>query len=192
MGVNVVDGILVALVLGSMFYGWKAGVLRLLVAVSGAMVGFIAARQLYEPVAGVFSAAAQFRPPNIFDGLAYLYIWCIAALIWFWCIRKMYPHTQLTDSEVGGLVWSIDRFGGLVLGVVLGLLLAVALVGVLDMIVAYRWPGFLPSGARDLMQVGVRDAALVRWLYSEAPGVVAFLGYWIPGLVLAREGQPPP
>ena len=58
MGVNVVDGILVLLVAGSTFYGWKNGVLRLVVAVTAAMVGFIAGRELYEPVAGIFSAAA--------------------------------------------------------------------------------------------------------------------------------------
>jgi uncharacterized membrane protein required for colicin V production len=150
MGVNVVDGILVVIVAASMFYGWKTGVLRLVVAVTGAMVGFIAARQLYEPVAETFSLAAGFRPPNIFTGLAYFYVWCLAALAWFWTIRKVYPHTQLadTDIEVGSLAWSIDRFGGLLLGTVLGLMLAVAFVGVAELIVYYRWPGFLPSGGR--------------------------------------------
>jgi uncharacterized membrane protein required for colicin V production len=192
MGVNVVDGVLVALMAGSLYYGWKNGVLRLVVAVTGAMVGFIAGRELYEPVAGIFSAAAGFRPPNIFDGLAYLYVWCLAALGWFWAIRKAYPYTRLTTAEVGGLVWSVDRFGGLFLGGVLGLTLAVALVGVADLLVAYRWPAFVPLNIKDTLDLGFRNAALVRWMNSEFSGFVTFMGHWVPGLALAGEGQPQP
>jgi uncharacterized membrane protein required for colicin V production len=190
MGVNIVDGILVAIVAASMFYGWKAGVLRLLVAVTAAMVGFIAARELYVPIAEVFSLAASFRPPNIFDGLSYLWIWCLATVGWTWAIRKIYPHTKLYDAEVGGWLWSIDHFGGLALGAVLGVLLAVALVGVAEMIVYYRWPGFVPSGGRDLVHIGFRDAALVNWMFTQAPGLAEFMGHWVPGVALAQEGRP--
>ena len=95
-------------------------------------------------------------------------------------------------AGVGGLVWSIDRFGGLLLGIVLGLTLAVALIGVADLLVAYRWPAFVPLNIKDTIDLGFRNAALVRWLNGESSGFVTFMGHWVPGLTLAREGQPQP
>ena len=72
----------------------------------------------------------------------------------------------------------------------LGVLLAVALVGVAEMIVYYRWPGFVPSGGRDLVHIGFRDAALVNWMFTQAPGLAEFMGHWVPGVALAQEGRP--
>jgi uncharacterized membrane protein required for colicin V production len=44
---NAVDGIIVAIVAGAVFWGWKSGLLRQLVALSATLAAFIVAKQLY-------------------------------------------------------------------------------------------------------------------------------------------------
>jgi uncharacterized membrane protein required for colicin V production len=190
MAANVVDGILVAVVVAALLYGWKNGLLRTLVAITAAMFAFVAAKQLYEPVGVVFSEAAGLRPPTFFEGLAYLFVIFLAAGVWFVAIRRLYPHTYLVDPETGGAAWrSVDRVGGLVLGALLGLILAIGTVGIMELLVFYRWPAFLPTGVRDVIHVAFRDAVLVRALFSEAPGLAAAIGHWVPGIVIAMEGR---
>jgi uncharacterized membrane protein required for colicin V production len=192
MPFNVLDVVLGAVVLGAAAYGWHSGVLRLLVAVSGTMVGFIAARQFYEPVAWVFSLAAGMRQPDIFDSLSYFYVWCLAALAWFWLIRKLYPYTHLTDEEERNAIWALDHTLGLLLGVVLGLLLAAGVVGVTAHLVAYEWPGLLPGGGRTLLQVGLRESALVRWLHEAECSPLTLARYSVPSLGMVAEGHTTP
>ena len=186
---NLVDALLLAIIAAAMFYGWRTGVLRQVVAVSALMFAFMVAGQLYELLALWFSAAAQLAPPNFFQGLAYLFLLLLAAGIWFVGIRRIYPYTRLVDPEVGGLVWSLDRFGGLVLGTVLGLLLAIAVVGVVELLVYYRWPALVPAGPRDVIHAGVRDSRLVRTVLGEAPELADYLDHWVPGVAIAREGR---
>ena len=187
--VNVVDAVLLVVILAAMFYGWQTGLLRQMVAISATMFALMAANYLYEPLAGWLSAAAQLAPPNFLQGLAYLFVLALAAAAWFLAIRRLYPYTRLVDPEVGGLVWRLDRFGGLVLGTVLGVLLAVATVGVIELLVYHRWPASVPGGPRDVIHAAVRDAVLVRGLFSGAPELADLVGAWVPGVTIAREGR---
>ena len=47
---NVFDGVLILIVIAAMIWGWKSGLLRQLVAVSGTLAALMVAKQLYEPI----------------------------------------------------------------------------------------------------------------------------------------------
>jgi uncharacterized membrane protein required for colicin V production len=187
--VNAIDLLLVAIVGAGMFYGWKSGLLRLVVAVSATMFGFMVANQFYEPLGRLFSAAAVMQVPNVFMGLAYLFLLFLAAGTWFIAIRKLYPYSRLVDPEVGGPIWLLDRFGGLLLGSVLGIMLAIATVGVVELLVFYPWPALMPQPARDVIHVAFRDAGLVRGMFSDTPWLASVASHWVPGVAIAQEAQ---
>ena len=186
---NVFDVILVLIVLAATFYGWRTGVIRQVVAIAAAMFAFMVADQIYEPFGTVLSQAAGIGRRNFFDGLAYLLLMCLAAAGFFLIVRRLYPYTGLAEPEQGGAGWYVDQIGGILLGAVLGVLLAVATVGVIEVLVYYHWPGFLEEGPRDQIHESVRGALLVRGLFSDAPAIAEVIGHWVPGVLIVREGR---
>jgi uncharacterized membrane protein required for colicin V production len=185
---DVVDLILILLVLAAMVYGWRTGVLRQIVAISAAMFAFIAASQLYQPLAAWFSAIAQIATPNYFQGLAYLLIFLFAAAVWFLAIYRLYPYSRLVDAEGGGLA-ILDNLLGLLFGALLGSLLALALVGIVELLVYYAWPPIVPSGPRDAIHAEVSESRIVRWVSRERMELADYLDEWVPGIRVAREGR---
>ena len=121
MGVNVVDGILVLLVAGSTFYGWKNGVLRLVVAVSAAcglatapiawlqfhtlQLLTVPANALAAPVVmpllGLALGAAVLAPlsPGAAAALAWLNGWCAAYLVFVARLIGGLPIAQISSTR---------------------------------------------------------------------------------------------
>jgi membrane protein required for colicin V production len=189
VNLNLVDLFLIVVILAAMAYGWRTGILRQLVTVSALMFAFIAASQLYRPLAAWLSAIPQLPTPNYFEGLSYLLILLFAAAVWFLGIHRLYPYTRLFDPDGGGAPVLFDNLGGMLIGALLGLLLVVAIVGVVELLVYYAWPHFIPGGPRDVIHVSVSNAGLVQWLVTERPELAEYLGDWVPGLEVAREGR---
>jgi uncharacterized membrane protein required for colicin V production len=185
---NLVDALLVAIVLGTMFWGWKTGLLRQLVAVSAAMVAFMVAEELYEPLGGAFNDAVLAGSAAFFQGMSYLLVMFFVAAMWFILIRRIYPYTRL-GSESDGTVRGLDSVGGMFLGLVLGVLLMIATVGVAEVLVYGRWPILESSSRRSTVHQAVQDSLLVRMLFKEAPGLAEYVGHWVPGMVIAQEGR---
>src|SRR4051794_5107207 len=143
---NLFDALLAAMGIGAMYWGWKTGVLRQLVAVSATMVAFMVAARLYEPRGGAFNDAATRGTPAFFEAMAYLLILFFVAAAWFVLIRRVYPYTRLGE-ESDATIRGLDSLGGMFLGIVLGGLLMIATVGVAEVLVYGRWP-IMESGAR--------------------------------------------
>ena len=186
---NAIDALLAAIVAAGMFYGWKTGLLRQVVAVTAIMFGMMVAHQFYEGLAYLFSAAAQYQAPNIFTGLAYVFLICLGAAVWFIIMRRLYPYTRLVDPTVSETAWLLDRLGGLLLGTVLGISLAVVTVGSVMLLVQYPWPALLPSPARGVIHVAFRDAALVHGALTDFPALIDFLAHWVPGIAILKEAE---
>ncbi|HLH26626.1 MAG TPA: CvpA family protein [Chloroflexota bacterium] len=185
---NLFDALLAAIVLGAMIWGWRTGVLRQLVAVSAAMVAFMVAEALYEPLGGAFNDAALVRTPAFFQGMSYLLVMCFVAATWFVLIRRLYPYTRLgeeTDSTIRGL----DSLGGMLLGLLLGVLLMIATVGVAEVLVYGRWPFLESSTRRSTVHYAIQDSLIVRTLFKEAPDFADYVGHWVPGVAIAQEGR---
>jgi uncharacterized membrane protein required for colicin V production len=185
---NVFDAVLAAIVLAGMFWGWKSGMLRQLVAVSATMVAFMVAAQLYEPLGGAFNDAALVRTPGFFQGMAYLLIMFFVAAIWFVLIRRIYPYTRL-GAESDGTIRGLDNLAGMFLGLLLGLLLIIATVGVAEVLVYGHWPILESGGRRATVHAAIQDSLVVRTLFKEAPDFADYIGHWVPGVAIAREGR---
>ena len=65
---NFIDVLLLAIVLLSMIWGWRSGLLRQLVAVTATMVAFMVAAELYLPLGGAFNDAALSGAASFFQG----------------------------------------------------------------------------------------------------------------------------
>ncbi len=186
---NAFDAVLVVIVAGSTYWGWKSGLLRQLVAVSAALAAFMVAKQLYEPIGYLLVDMSLVRVPEFYHALAYLLVMTFTAALWFWAIYRIYPHTRLVDPDVDSFIRSLDSLGGMFLGLILGIMLSVATVGVAELLAFSRWPLFENVGARSAVHFTVQDSILVRVLFSEAPAFVDHVGQWVPGVVIAREGR---
>src|ERR1051325_11110213 len=122
---NLFDALLLGIVVSSMIWGWKTGLLRQLVAVSAAMVAFMVAEELYEPLGTAFSDYSVVPTPAFFQGLSYLLVMFFTAAVWFVAIRHIYPYSRLgADSD--GTVRGLDSLAGMFLGLFLGTLLMIA------------------------------------------------------------------
>jgi uncharacterized membrane protein required for colicin V production len=185
---NVVDAVLIAIVVAAMFWGWKVGVLRGLVAVSATMVAFMVARELYLPLGGAFNDAALSGASTFFQGMSYLLVMFFVAAAWFVLIRRIYPYTRLgadSDATIRGL----DSVGGMFLGLALGLLLMIATVGVVEVLAYGRWPFLESASRRAAINQGVQDSLLVRMMFKDAPDFAEYVGHWVPGMAIAQEGR---
>ena len=187
--INAIDGLLLALIGGTMVWGWYTGVLRQIVAISAAMIAFMVAKLFYQQLGAWFGEVAMLSAPNFFEGPAYLLLFFLVAAGWFMIVRRAYPYTRLVEPERGGRGLVVDRVGGVLLGGALGVLLAIALVGVIELWVFYRWPILLGSGPRSGIHGMVHDSALVGWLFRESPETADLVGSWVPGVAVAREGR---
>jgi len=185
---NLFDGLLIVIVAGAMFWGWQSGLLRQLVAVTAAMVAFMVAAQLYEPLGGIFNDFSLVRTPAFFQGLSYLLVMCFTAAVWFVIIRRIYPYTRL-GNEGDGTVRGLDSLAGMLLGLVLGFLLALATIGVVELLAFGRWPLFESSRSRETIHYAIQDSLVVRTLFKEAPDVADYVSNWVPGVAIARTGR---
>jgi uncharacterized membrane protein required for colicin V production len=185
---NLFDALLAAIVVAAAFWGWKSGVLRQLVAVSATMVAFMVAAQLYEPLGGAFNDAALGRNPGFFQAMAYLLIMFAVAGLWFFLLRRLYPYTRL-GAESDATIRGLDSLGGMLLGLVLGGLLAIATVGVAEVLVLGRWPFLESGGRRATVHNAIQDSLAVRTLFKEAPDFADYVSLWVPGVAVARDGR---
>ena len=185
---NFIDVLLLAIVLLSMIWGWRSGLLRQLVAVTATMVAFMVAAELYLPLGGAFNDAALSGAASFFQGLAYLLVMFFVAAAWFILIRRIYPYTRL-GSDADGTIRGLDNLGGMFLGLLLGILLMIATVGVLEVLVYGRWPFLESSSRRATINQAVQDSLLVRMLFKEAPEFATYVGHWVPGMAIAQEGR---
>ncbi|HZS01545.1 MAG TPA: CvpA family protein [Chloroflexota bacterium] len=185
---NLVDGLLVAIVLAAMLWGWHTGVLRQLVAVSATMVAFMVAEQLYEPLGGAFNDAALVRTAAFFQAMSYLLVMFFIAAAWFVLIHRLYPYTRL-GAESDATIRGLDGLGGMLLGLVLGALLVIATVGVSELLVYSRWPFLESSQRRAAIHYAIQDSLVVRTLFKEAPDFANYVGHWVPGMAIAEDGR---
>jgi uncharacterized membrane protein required for colicin V production len=185
---NVVDGLIVVLVAACLFYGWHSGVLRQLAIVSAALFALMCASALYQGLGGWWAAAAGLQPPTYLEAVAYVFLFVVAAALWLLVLHRLYPYTRLAAREVGSWAWHLDRFGGLMVGGALGVLLVVAVIGAAELLVYFRWGGQPGArGVRDVVHAQVREARLLQDLLA-TPELSDHLSYWVPGLRIAREG----
>ena len=189
---NVVDGIIVAIVAGAVFWGWQSGLLRQLVALSATLAGLIVAKQLYEPIGAVFSDFAFIRTLAFYQALSYLLVMVFTAAVWFVAIRRIYPYTHLTDADGEDAVRGLDKVGGMFLGLLVGILLAIAFIGVTELLVSSRWPIFEAAGTRTAIHRAMQESVLVRGLFSDVPALMAHVEGWVPGITIARDGRVQP
>lgn len=188
MPFNAVDGLIVALIAACLFYGWHSGVLRQLAIVSAALFALMCAGTFHEGLGSWWAAAAGLQPPTYLDAVAYLFLLVLSAAAWLLVLHRLYPYTRLTAREVGSWLWGLDRFGGLVVGGVLGVLLVLAVIGAAELLVYFRWGGQPGArGVRDVVHTQVREARLLQDLLA-TPELSDHLSYWVPGLRVAREG----
>ena len=186
---NVVDALIVAIVAGTVFWGWKSGLLRQLVALGATLAGVIVAKQLYEPVGAAFSDAASAQNLAFYQALSYLLVMVFTAAVWFVAIRRIYPYTRLADTDGDGALHGADNVGGMFLGLLVGILLAIAFIGVTELLVSSRWPVFEAAGTRHAIHRAMQDSVLVRGLFSDLPALMAHVESWIPGITIARDGR---
>ena len=185
---NLFDAVLVLIVIVTMYWGWRSGILRQLVAVSATMVAFMVAEALYLPLGGAFNDAALSGASSFFQGLSYLLVMFVTAAVWFILIRRIYPYTRL-GGESDATVRGLDSLGGMFLGLLLGFLLMLATVGVVEVLVYGRWPFLESASRRATINQAVQDSLLVRMLFKEAPGFADYVGHWVPGMAIAQEGR---
>jgi uncharacterized membrane protein required for colicin V production len=185
---NLFDAFLLLIVIMSMYWGWRSGILRQLVAVSATMVAFMVAEALYLPLGGAFNDAALSGAASFFQGMSYLLVMFFVAAVWFILIRRIYPYTRL-GSESDGTIRGLDSLGGMFLGLLLGVLLMIATVGVVEVLVYGRWPFLESSSRRATINQAVQDSLLVRMMFKEAPDFAEYVGHWVPGMAIARDGR---
>jgi uncharacterized membrane protein required for colicin V production len=185
---NLFDALLAAIVLAAMIWGWKTGLLRQLVAVSATMVALMVAEELYLPLGGAFNDAALAGAASFFQGMSYLLVMFFVAAAWFVLIRRIYPYTRL-GAESDATIRGLDDLGGMLLGLVLGILLAITVVGVAEVLVYGRWPILESRGRRATVHYAIQDSLVVQTLFKEAPEFVDYVGHWVPGIAIAREGR---
>ncbi len=186
---NLVDGLLIAIVAGSALWGWGSGLLRQLVAVSATLVALMVAKQLYQPIGAIFSDVALAHGAFFYDALAYLLVMTFTAAAWFVVIRRIYPYSHVADPDSDGFTRALDNLGGMVLGLILGILLVIAIIGVAELLAFSRWPVFEAAGIRTTLHYAIQDSLIVRGLFSEAPGLMEHVGQWVPGIEIARDGR---
>jgi uncharacterized membrane protein required for colicin V production len=185
---NLFDALLALIVILAMYWGWKTGVLRQLVAVSATMVAFMVAEQFYEPLGGAFNDAATRGTPAFFQAMSYLLIMFFVAAAWFALIRRLYPYTRLGE-ESDATVRGMDSLGGMFLGIALGGLLMIATVGVGEVLAYGRWPILESGGRRTTIHQAIQDSLVVRTLFKEAPELSNYVGNWVPGMAIAQDGR---
>ncbi len=184
---NVFDGLLAIGMLATAVWGWKTGLLRQFVAATAALVAFMVAAQLYEPLAALVSDFAFVRTISFYQGLAYLLVMCFTAAVWFVAIRHVYPYSRLTAP--GRPLYWLDSLAGMLLGLATGVLLTIATVGVAEVLVYGHWPVFDDSGARDSLHTAIQRSWVVRTFFQEAPGFADYVGHWVPGVAIAQDGR---
>ncbi len=188
MPFNVVDGLIIGLLGACLFYGWHTGVLRQLAVVSAVLFALICAHAFYQSLGAWWAAAASMQPPTYLDAVAYVFLLVVAAAVWLVVLHRVYPYTRLAAPKIDTWLWTLDRFGGLVMGALLGVLLVVAVIGASELLVYFRWGGPLGArGVRELVHAQIRDSTLLQDIL-DTPELSDFLGYWVPGLRIAREG----
>lgn len=190
MPIDVVDAVIFIVFAICMVYGWRTGLLRVCVALSAVIFALMCANTFYQGLGAWWEAAGGLVGPTYLEALAYLLLYLLSASFWLMVIRRVYPYTRLSASEVGSWVWSLDRFGGLLVGAVLGVLVAVSVVGAAELLVYHRWGGQPGArGVRDIVHAQVVESAVVRNVLGETPALAELVTYWVPGWRIAKEGN---
>lgn len=154
VALNWVDIIILALVLGGAFFGWRNGVLRWVLTLAGAVVGAVLAGQFYDTfesaVPGVESEALR-------QIIAFAAIF-LAVVVGAWVLARLVKAAM----NVVLLGW-VDNAAGLAAGALAGALSAAAIVSV---------AGIVPS---DSVQSAVADSSLAETLLDAMSFIRVFL-----------------
>jgi uncharacterized membrane protein required for colicin V production len=186
---NIIDGMLIAIIAGATFWGWKAGFLRLLVALTAALAGCMVASLLYQPIGYFLSDFSFVGVLAFYHALSYLFVLTLTAGLWFFAIHKIYPYTRLVDPSADRLTTGLDNLGGMFLGLLLGILLSIATIGVAELLAYSRWPVLEAAGSRSALHGAVQQSLIVRGLFSEVPDLMEHVSHWVPGIQVARDGR---
>lgn len=186
---NLVDWLLVTMVVGAAVWGWKTGTLFQLTVISAALAGLTAAARSYEPLGAFLNAFAPLLNPAFVQGLGYFAVMCSIAAAGFLALRWLYPRTRLAIS-LTERSWWLDNCGGALLGLVLGILLAVAMVDLVEVFAFPDWPVMASYDRRAALHYMVAGSVLVQQVFFESGREFAdHLSYWLPGLAVLAGGS---
>ena len=150
---NWVDIMILVLVLGAGFLGWRNGVIRWAFTLVGGIVGVALAGQLYETLA----SAVPFSDNDALKQLIAFGVIFVAVMVGAWIVARIVKATL----NVLLLGW-VDNVAGVAAGLIVGAVAATAIISVM---------GSLPVGA---VQEAVDESALAEPL-SENLGFVRSL-----------------
>ena len=123
---NWVDIMIIVLVAGLGFMGWRNGVIRWAVTVIGGIIGLVLAGRLYTSVATLFSPVSDSEGVQQVLGFGTIFV---IALVVAWIIGRIIK-TALNIVMMG---W-IDNLAGLVLGAFGGVFAAAAIISVMGIV----------------------------------------------------------
>jgi membrane protein required for colicin V production len=149
---NWLDIILLVLLVVPTLIGLKIGIIKAVLTVIGIIVGVVLAGRFYEPLANVLSFISNEGVAKIVAFAIILIVVMILAAIGATLIKKVISAVLLG--------W-VNRLGGAILGLLLGIIFCGALLSI--------WVKFLGIGDT------IADAALANMLLDVFPMILAFL-----------------
>lgn len=153
---NWIDVLIIVLVAGLGFMGWRTGVIRWVVTLVGAIAGIFLAGRVYDRVADVLPRAGSYSDATQ-QAIAFALVF-IVVLIAAWILGRILRALLTTLF----LNW-IDNFAGLCLGALVGAVTATALIAAM---------GIVPM---ESVQNAISESDLAKPLIERLGFIVNFL-----------------
>ena len=157
---NWLDFLIIAVLLTAVLWGFITGLIDMVVTAVGAMVGWWLAGQYAGELSGMIGISAGSAADTVISSVAYPLIIALAGAVVYLAGKVLRPFIMIGTL---GMAAMVDKLGGLIVGLIIGLIAAVALISMMGRL-AYDFslPSTQIEPARELLDNVENSRAAVR------------------------------
>ena len=170
---NWLDFLIIAVLLIAVLWGFITGLIDMVVTAVGAMVGWWLAGQYAGELSGMIGIPEGTAADTVISSVAYPLIIALAGAVVYLAGKVLRPFIMIGTL---GMAAMVDKLGGLIVGLVIGLIAAVALISMMGRL-AYDFslPSTQIEPARELLANVENSRAAVRSAMGGSTIVGGFL-----------------
>ena len=169
------DTLLILVIIGTMLAGFADGFVLQMINLAAFYLGLAMAAAYQTRISRIVE---DFLGPT--DSLVRDTVIFVIIVFVIWGLVNLATRFGF-ESERFRTGQTIDRLGGLVLGLVMGFVAALMIVLILSFVTSVPWPDY--NGLRNFLVTGLDRSLIRRQLLSWVPLLVEIIRPWVPGYV---------
>lgn len=171
--INWLDYVLILLMIAGVMIGYKQGLLRQVLNLGSMYLAAILAAQYFHMLANFFRANLVTTPGALLNATAFFAIMLAVTGLLNFLTYDAYKNTKLTLFPV------LDRFGGMLLGLIAAWILISLAVNALSLATATQYWS-TAEAFRQMLKSGIVQSTISTATAATLPGILGAIAPWLP------------